>query len=305
MTFERRPSDIRQIRARFREALSQPGIIVAPGAADGLTALLVEQAGFQAVYGSGGAYNRGRGLPDNGITTLTELCVKVSEITEACRLPLIVDADSGFGGILNVRRTIERLDQAGASALHLQDSQSPRVSGDPMRNLLTTRAFALRIEAACRARPDPNLVIIARTDAADITGLDDAIQRCRAAKTAGADVVYVEHLTTRDDMRRVADGIEGPKLISLNKGLGECPAPDELVTLGFKLLTHPADLQLAAMHAVRAALGHLMAHGTMDEFPGMIGFAERDAIIPLDEAKTVEAAYWKALQHVTTETAKL
>jgi 2-methylisocitrate lyase-like PEP mutase family enzyme len=288
-------SDIRLIRARFRAALSQPGIIVAPGAADGLTALLVEQAGFPAVYGSGGAYNRGRGLPDNGVTTLTELCTKVSEITEACRIPLIVDADSGFGGILNVRRTIERLDRAGASALHLQDSQSPRVSGDPLRNLLSAREQALRIEAACRARPDPNLVIIARTDAAGVTGLDDAIERCRVAKAAGADMVYVEHLTTRDDMRRVADRLEGPKLISLNKGLGECPTPDELAALGFKLLTHPADLQLAAMHAVRAALGHLKAHGTMDAFPGMIGFAERDGIIPLAEAKTVEEAYFAAL----------
>src|SRR5262245_12274979 len=130
------PGNARAESARqlLRRLLPGPDIIMAPGVPDGLSARLVQQAGVHAVYASGGAINRSRGLPDIGATSLTELCERVSEITEACDLPLIVDADSGFGGIVNLRRTVRSLERAGAAALHIQDSEVPRRAVDPAKN---------------------------------------------------------------------------------------------------------------------------------------------------------------------------
>src|SRR6267154_1707831 len=164
-------------RSVLRRLLRQPGIVVAPGVADGLSALLVQQAGFPAVYGTGGAINRSRGVPDVGAASITELCDRVNEITDVCDLPLIVDADSGFGGIVNLRRTVKSLEKAGVAALHIQDSELPRRAADAARNYFSARDMALRVEAACDARQDPSLVVIARTDVIEHLGLDEAIAR--------------------------------------------------------------------------------------------------------------------------------
>jgi 2-methylisocitrate lyase-like PEP mutase family enzyme len=286
-------------RSVLRRLLREPAIVVAPGVADGLGARLVQQAGFPAVYASGGAINRSRGVPDVGATSITELCDRVNEITEACDLPLIVDADSGFGGIVNLRRTVRLLEKAGVAALHIQDSEVPRRTAEPGKNCLAARDMALRVAAACDVRQDPELVVIARTDVMDDLGLDEAIARAKLYARAGADVVYVEHLRTRDDMARAAEAIRHPLLVSLNKGLGELPAPAELAAMGYRILTHPADLQLSAIHAMRAVLRHLSAAGTTQDYPDMIGFAERDEIVGLAGVQASERSYLHALSQVS------
>lgn len=294
MKLESREAHAQSGRGQLRDLLRGPDIIVAPGVADGLTGRLVQQAGFPAVYASGGAINRSRGLPDVGATSLTELCERVSEITEACELPLIVDADSGFGGIINLQRTVRSLEKAGAAALHIQDSEMPRRAVDPARNCFSARDMVLRIAAACDARQDSALVIIARTDVMDHSGLDEAIARAKLYAEAGADVVYIEHLRTRDDMARAAERIRHPMLVSLNKGLGDLPTAAELAAMGYRILTHPADLQLSAIHAMLALLRHLRATGTTRDFPDMIDFAERDKIVGLADVSVVEREYLEA-----------
>ncbi|MCO5089825.1 isocitrate lyase/PEP mutase family protein [Bosea sp. (in: a-proteobacteria)] len=279
-------------RRSLRSLLAEPGIIVAPGVADGLMARLVAEAGFQAVYATGGAINRSRGLPDLGLTSLEGLCSRVTDIAEASGLPVIVDADSGFGGILNIGRTVRALERAGACALHLQDSQSPRLAGPDRDNLLGIEAMRRRIAAALAARRDPGLLIIARTDASDCLGLTGAIERARAYAEAGADLVYVEHLRSRAEIEDVARQVRHPMLISLNKGLGDLPSAAELAALGYKLLTHPADMQLAAIHAMRALLAHLAAAGSTEGFEPMLPFAERDRIVGQDRARAAERTYF-------------
>ena len=293
-----RPAATESGRSVLRRLLRQPGIVVAPGVADGLSALLVQQAGFPAVYASGGAINRSRGVPDVGATSLTELCDRVNEITEACDLPLIVDADSGFGGIVNLRRTVRLLEKAGVAALHIQDSEVPRRAAEPAKNYFAPRNMELRVAGACDARQDPELVVIARTDVMDDLGLNEAIARAKLYAQAGADVVYVEHLRTRDDMARAAEAIRHPLLVSLNKGLGELPAAADLAAMGYRILTHPADLQLSAIHAMRAVLRHLSAAGTTQDYPDMIGFAERDEIVGLAGVQASERDYLHASSQV-------
>ncbi len=281
-------------RSALRKMLREPGIIVAPGVAEGLSALLVQEAGFPAVYGTGGAINRSRGLADVGATTLTELCERVNEITEACALPLIVDADSGFGGIINLRRTVKSLEKAGAAALHIQDSELPRRTLDTAKNFFSPRNMAVRVEGACEAREDPSLVVIARTDVLDHHGLEEAMDRCRLYARAGADVVYIEHLRTHADIVYAAEKIQHPLLISLNKGLGDLLAPTELAAMGYKILTHPADIQLSAIYAIRSVLRHLRTAGTTQNYRDMIEFSERDRIIGLAGVQTIEGGYLRA-----------
>jgi 2-methylisocitrate lyase-like PEP mutase family enzyme len=275
----------------LRRLLEAPGIVVAPGVADGIGALLVKEAGFPAVYASGGAINRSRGIPDVGLTTLTQLCERIVEIVEACTLPVIVDADSGFGGILNVRSTVAALERAGAAALHLQDSELPRRAADPLANYFGVRDMSRRIEAACAACRDPSTVVIARTDVLDHLGFAEAIARARVYARAGAHVVYIEHMSTRDQIMRAAEEVRHPQLISLNKGLGELPGPEELARLGYKIVTHPADLQLSAIHAMRSVLRHLRETGTTENYAAMIGFPERDRILALAALRAVEQRY--------------
>lgn len=283
---------IAESRSSLRRLIAEPGIVVAPGVADGLMARLVAEAGFRAVYATGGAINRSRGLADLGLTSLEDLCSRVTDIAEASGLPVIVDADSGFGGILNVGRTVSALERAGAAALHLQDSLSPRTAGADRDNILGIRAMCGRIAAAAEARHDPDLIIIGRTDATDCLGLKAAIERAQAYAEAGADVVYVEHLRSRAEIEDVARQVGHPVLISLNKGLGDLPSAAELASLGYKILTHPADMQLAAIPAMRALLAHLATQGSTEDFEPMLPFAERDRIVGADQAKAKEQDYF-------------
>ncbi len=276
---------------RLRELLAEPGIVVAPGAVDALAAKLIEAAGFPAAYCTGGGISRSLGLPDVGYVTLTEMAGRGRNIAETCSLPLIADVDAGFGNVLTLMRAVRTFEAAGAAAIHVEDKEVPRRARDARANLVTAEEMAGRIRAALRARRTAEFVIIARTDALPVLGIGEAIDRANRYADAGADVIYVEYLKTRAEMEAVARRVAAPKLISLNKGEGELLPADALAAMGFKILTLPADLQLAAIHAMRALLAHLQAAGTTAGFDAMATFAERDELIGLAAARALEAEF--------------
>jgi 2-methylisocitrate lyase-like PEP mutase family enzyme len=272
----------------LRRRLAGEGIIVAPGAADGLSAKLVARAGFEAVYCTGGGISRGMGLPDIGNVTMTEMVARVANIAEVCPLPLIADMDAGFGNVTTVMRAIRALERAGAAAVHIEDKEVPRRRRDPAGNLIAPDEMVGRIKAALRARTDPDFVLVARTDALPLEGVEAAIERANRYADAGADVIYVEHMVTRAQMEAVAVRVAAPKLVSLNKGTGEILSAHELAAMGYRILTLPADAQLAAIHAMEALLAHLKAHGSTSAFEAMIPFRRRDELVGLAEARALE-----------------
>lgn len=276
---------------RLRALLTAPGIVVMPGAADALTARLVETAGFGAVYCTGGGISRSLGFPDVGYVTLTEMVERVRSIVQACSVPVIADVDSGFGNALTLMRAVRAMEAAGVAGLHVEDKAVPRRVRDPRANLLDVEEMLGRLRAAQRAREHPEVLLIGRTDALPVLGLEAAIDRVNRYADGGADMVYVEYLKTRADMEAVARRVAAPKLISLNKGEGEVLPAAELAAMGYKVLTLPADAQLAAIHAMRAVLAHIRRTGTSDGFDAMATFPERDEVVGLPAARAAEAEY--------------
>jgi 2-methylisocitrate lyase-like PEP mutase family enzyme len=277
--------------ARLRDVIKRNGIAVAPGASDPLTAILVEEQGFEAVYCTGGGVSRSRGLPDLGYTTLTEMVERVASITESCNLPMIVDADAGFGTAFSVQRTVRLLERAGAAGLHIEDEEVPPRSLSPTRNYIESREMEGRVRAAVDARGDQDFLIIARTDVLLHLGMDAAIDRANRYVDAGADMAYVEFLRNRKDVETVARRVNGPKFINQIKGETALLKPQELVHLGFKMMIYPADAQLAAIHAIRAVLKVLKENGTSVGYDPMVSFAERDRIVGTDEHRKRVARY--------------
>ena len=253
--------------------------VVAPGAADGLTAKLIQEAGFDAVYCSGGAVARSYGLPDLGYITLSMLAERVASMTEATELPILVDADSGFGNVLGIQQTVRSLERAGAAGLHIEDDSVPMRSPDPVENLIPLKAMLQNLNAAIAARRDSSFQIIARTSVAPRLGIDEAIARANCYREAGADLVYVEFLKNRADIEAVANRVKGPKLISQNKGHTVLLPPEELGAMGYTIVTYPSDTQLAAIHGVRTILRALKETGTTAAFDAMATLAERDAAV--------------------------
>jgi 2-methylisocitrate lyase-like PEP mutase family enzyme len=265
------------------------GIVCLPGMSDGLSARLVEQAGFDGAYLSGGALARGMGYPDLGLVTLTELEQRVRNIAEVCGLPFIVDLDSGFGGALNLGLAVSRIERAGAAGLHIDDFEVPRRSRDPERNLLSITAMQGRFKLAMAARQDRDFVIIGRTDAAAYVGIGGAIDRANAYFDAGVDLVYVEHLHDRAGMEAVAARVQGRKLISLVSGKGETPSAAELAAMGYSIVTWPAECQFGAIEGSLSALRKLREHGAPTVMS--VGFAQRDEIVGAPAARDIEAQY--------------
>jgi 2-methylisocitrate lyase-like PEP mutase family enzyme len=264
---------------RLRKMIAGETPVLAPGAADALTARLIEEAGFDAVYCSGGAIARSYGLPDLGYVTLSMLAERVASISDVSTLPILVDADSGFGNPLGIQQTVRALERAGAAGLHIEDDNVPIRTRNAADNLISAEAMLGNLKAALSARQDPSFMIIARTSVAPRLGLHEAILRANRYAEAGADMVYVEFLANRADIEAVAKGVSAPKLVSQNKGHTALLPPEELGAIGFKIVTYPADPQLAAIHAIRVILKTLKESGTSAAFDAMATLAERDAVV--------------------------
>lgn len=253
----------RQLRDLVRERTIQ-----VPGAPFALAARLIEQCGYDAVYLSGAALSAGLlGLPDLGLVTLTELVEQTRCLTRVCSLPLIVDADTGFGDLLNVERTVSELESAGAAAIQIEDQEFPKRCGHREgKRLVPTEVMCAKLRAAAAARSDPETVLIARTDARGTSGLDEAIARARAYLAAGADWIFPEALHTPDEFAAFAREIDAPLVANMTE-FGQSPllTLDELADMGYDVVLYPVTLLRIAMKAAEAAL-HLMAtEGTQRE----------------------------------------
>ena len=250
---------------RFRQLLQEPGIIMAPGAYDCLTARLVESAGFPAVYMTGAGTSVARmGYPDLALTTMTEMLANAAQIASVVDIPVIADADTGYGGILNVRRTVQQYERSGVAALHLEDQEFPKRCGHlDDKRVIATEDMVQKIHAAVDARTDDDFSIIVRTDAIAVTGWDDAMRRCEEYVRAGADVLFVEALRTPEQIEQAGRELSVPLLYNyVETGKSPLLSAQDLERYGFKIVIYPASGILSAMRAVQQTLAVLKEQGT-------------------------------------------
>nr|WP_042188629.1 isocitrate lyase/PEP mutase family protein [Kibdelosporangium sp. MJ126-NF4]CEL18356.1 Methylisocitrate lyase [Kibdelosporangium sp. MJ126-NF4]CTQ97841.1 Methylisocitrate lyase (EC 4.1.3.30) [Kibdelosporangium sp. MJ126-NF4] len=271
---------------RLREMIDGDGIHVAPGAFDGLTARLVEQSGFDLVYASGGAIARSFGVPDIGLLSFTEVADRLTAMAEVTSLPILADADTGFGNEVNAVRAIQVYERIGMAGLHIEDQTFPKRCGHlDDKSLVPVEEMVLKLRTMLAARTDPDFVVIARTDAIAVEGFDAALKRARAYLDAGADVIFVEAPESVEQIEAIAEAIPHPKLINMFHG-GKTPVVDRdrLRALGYRLVIIPSDLQRAAITAVRRTLRTIMADGDSSAVrDDLISFAEREEIVRTNE----------------------
>ncbi len=250
---------------KFRRLLEQPGIIMAPGAYDCLTAKLIETAGFPAVYMTGAGTSVARlGYPDLALATMTEMLDNASQIASIVEIPVIADADTGYGGVLNVRRTVRQYERSGVAALHLEDQDFPKRCGHlDDKRVISVEDMVQKINAAVDARTDDDFTIIVRTDALAVTGWDDSMRRCEEYVKAGADVLFVEALRTPEEVERAGRELSVPLLYNyVETGKSPLLPAQQLERFGFKIVIFPASALLTAMQAVRQTLAALKQQGT-------------------------------------------
>jgi methylisocitrate lyase len=275
---------------RLRDAYAA-GTIQIPGVYNPLVARLAEQAGFQAIYLSGAALSASMGLPDVGLVTLTEFVDFARSITSACKLPLIADADTGFGEALNVERTVQQYEGAGLAGLHLEDQVMPKRCGHLSgKKLISCDEMCAKVRGAVGGRLDPDFVIIARTDARGVTSMEDAITRAKAYRAAGADVIFVEALKSEQEFADFAKAVPGPLLANMTE-FGQTPLMDikKLEAIGYQLVIYPVTLLRLALQSSRQALaaikqqGHqqslipqMLTRQELYDLLGYTGYEERD-----------------------------
>ncbi len=250
---------------KFRQLLNQPGIIQAPGAYDCLTAKLIQQAGFPAVYMTGAGTSVAQlGYPDLGLATMTDMIANAGSIADILDVPLIADADTGYGGILNVRRTIRQYERAGVAAVHIEDQEMPKRCGHlDDKKVVSTQDMVQKIRAAVDARTDDDFTIIVRTDSIAVTGWEDAMHRCEQYMKAGADALFVEALRTPKEVEQVAKNLDIPLLYNfVESGKSPLISAAELEKFGFKIVIYPASALLSVTHIVEQVMAQLKETGT-------------------------------------------
>ena len=282
-------SNGRSSRARLRELVESPAPLLAPGAYDALSARLIEQAGFDVVYMTGfGTTASLIGRPDVGLLSGAEMVDNARRIVAAVDVPVIADADTGYGNAINVVRTVQLYEQAGVAGIQLEDQVMPKKCGHMSGKLLVgADEMVGKIRAAIEARRDPDLLIIARTDAVAVTGTDDAIARARAFAEAGADILFVEAPASEADIERVATELRDVAPLVFNWAEGGKTPPlslERITELGFSLVIYPIGTLLGATAGIRTLLATLKRDGvptaaldavpTFGEFTDLIGLPE-------------------------------
>ena len=245
--------------ASLKALLQRPGMLIAPGAYDGIGARLIEQAGFAAVYMTGAGTSAARGYPDFGLLTMSEMVENAAVMARSVGIPLIADADTGYGNELNVTRTVREYEARGVAAIHIEDQVSPKRCGHlDGKEVVSREEFVSKIRAAVEARRSSEFVIIARTDARAMMSLDEAVWRGNAALEAGADMVFVEATQTLEEVAAVPRQVKGPCLLNVVPG-GRTPIFDlrEAEAMGYKLAILPGLMLVAAIQAGDAALAQL------------------------------------------------
>ncbi len=251
--------------ARLRRALQEEKPLQLPGAINAYAAMQAQRAGFKALYVSGaGIANASYGLPDLGMTSLDNVCEDIRRIGGACELPLLVDADTGWGAVFNVQRTVKEFIKSGAAACHIEDQvQAKRCGHRPGKAVVPKDDFADRIKAAVDGRTDPDFVIVARTDALAVEGIESALERAVAAEAAGADVIFAEACTTLDEYRRFVATVKVPVLANLTE-FGKTPyfTVQDLASAGIAMVIYPLSAFRAMAKAAEAVYAAIRADGT-------------------------------------------
>ena len=275
-------------------ATSQP--VMAPGCFDALSARLVEEAGFTAAYMTGyGCAATHLGRPDVGLMTMSEMVEKARRIVDAISIPLVADADTGYGNAINVIRTVREYERAGVAAIHLEDQSLPKKCGHMEdKKLVSTREAVDKIRAAVDTRTSEDFLIIARTDARAVEGLEAAIERGHRLHDAGADLIFIEAPQNEAEIVRVSQAFRGvPLLFNWAEG-GKTPPMSQarLAELNYAMVIFPVSTMLSAMAAMRAALARIRQDGTpVNLVSGYIGFKEFNDFMGLPEVKSLEVRY--------------
>ena len=281
----------------LRQMMTGKQIVVAPGAHDALTAKIIEQVGFSAVYMTGyGQAASHLGKPDVGLLTLTEMVARASNIVEAVNVPVIADADTGFGNAVNVMRTLREYEKAGVAAIQLEDQVAPKKCGHMTgRQVVSKEEMVGKIKAAADVRTDPDLMIIARTDARTVHGIGEALERAKAYEEAGADILFIESPESVEEMKQITTSFKVPVLANMVEG-GRTPflPVQDLQGLGYDLVIFPT----ASTYLVTKALTRLMTvlkdtGTTASLIPEMITFEDFNDLIGLTKIREIESIYVK------------
>ena len=276
--------------ARLRELLGQPGIVTAPGAYDAITARLIEQAGFAAVYMTGAGTSMARGFPDFGLLSMSEMVDNAAVLARTVEIPLIADADTGYGNELNVTRTVREFEARGVAGIHIEDQASPKRCGHlDGKEIIPQAEFISKIRAAVAARRDADFLIIARTDSRAVAGFDEAIARANAALAAGAGMAFVEAMQTTEELAMVPQRVKGPCLLNVVPG-GKTPliTLPEAQALGYRVAILPVLLLNAVMVAGDQALRTVKESGASPSTP--------EGATVMDTFRRFGADEWNALR---------
>lgn len=285
-----------RMTARLRALLAQPGCIIAPGVADALGARLVALEGFDVVYMTGFGTSLTRlGMPDVGLLTATEMIDNAARIVDASGLPVVADADTGYGNPVNVRRTIRDYERAGVAGVHLEDQQWPKRCGHLSgKRVIPAAEMVAKLKSACDARQDRDFLVIARTDAIAVEGIEAAFDRAQQYREAGADVLFVEAPVGVEQVRQVAKRFAGVPLLYNMAASGKTPdlPADELGRLGFKIAIYPNWMLLAAIPAMQKLLRELKRAGGIAAVRDQVAtFKQFTDVAGLPEVQALEARY--------------
>jgi len=279
----------------LRRLLARPDILVVPGCADALTARLAVRAGFECVYATGAGIANGLlGQPDVGLTTMTELVDQVGRICEAVEVPVIADIDTGFGNALNVRRTVRAMERAGAAGVQLEDQVFPKRCGHfDGKAVVSTGEMVGKVRAALDARRDGQLVVIARTDAIAVEGLEAAVERAAAYAAAGADLIFVEAPRDPASLEALPGRVAAPLVANMVEGgLTPLRSAADLQAMGYRVVLFANTALRVAAAAVRDAFAELRTSGdTRGLLDRMLAWQERQALVGLPELETLAARY--------------
>ncbi|HET7096746.1 MAG TPA: oxaloacetate decarboxylase [Casimicrobiaceae bacterium] len=270
---------------RLRGLLQGGTTVVAPGIYDGIGVRLVERAGFQAAYASGGAIARGSGIPDLGLLSLAEIADRLEQIVDVAGVPVIADADNGYGNALNAMRAAHAFERAGVAGFHVEDQTFPKRCGHYAdKSVVPVGEMVGKLKAVRDALTHPDVVVIARTDAIAVEGFDAAIDRCHAYVEAGADVAFLDAPVSVEQIAEIARRLPGWKLINMFQG-GRTPLVpvSRLRELGYNIVIIPSDLQRAAIKAMQRTLAAIARDGSsINVLADLAGFDEREALVDTD-----------------------
>ncbi|MGN6573863.1 MAG: isocitrate lyase/PEP mutase family protein [Pseudolabrys sp.] len=278
----------------LRQEIEKRGFITAPGVYDLISALIADRMGFKALYVTGyGTVASSLGLPDAGLATYSEMIDRIGRIAETTKTPVIADADTGYGGLLNVRHTVRGYERAGVTAIQIEDQEFPKKCGHtPFRRVIPMADMVRKVQVASDSRSSADFLIVARTDARTGNGLEDAIRRGIAYAEAGADIIFVESPESVEELAEIGRRIDKPLLANMVHG-GRTPMlpSDKLKELGFSIAIHPALGFLSAGQALRNAYADLQANGTTSSAIPMYSFTEFNDLIGFPDVWEFERRY--------------